>query len=240
MATFRLYDLNLVSATAKGDEGNSFSVDPAMSGNGAKIAFRSNATNLVPQDTNRSGDLFVKDTVTGEVIRANTAANGAQANASVGVSKSLSDDGRKVAFITAATNLVPGDTNKVDDALVKDLKTGAIIRASAAADGTQANRETNDVSLSPDGGKAVLTSLATNLTPGDTNRVFDVFIKDLKTGAVPGAKVRAGMRLSEVASAHCGPDLFWRCRFQIRSSFPSCRVATLRPWPNACWRRTPH
>jgi Ca2+-binding RTX toxin-like protein len=184
MATFRLSDLMLVSATAKGDEGNSFSVDPAMSGNGAKIAFRSNATNLVPQDTNRSSDLFVKDTVTGEVIRANTAANGAQANASVGVSKSLSDDGRKVAFITAATNLVPGDTNKVDDALVKDLKTGAIIRASAAADGTQANRETNDVSLSPDGGKAVLTSLATNLTPGDTNRVFDVFIKDLKTGAM--------------------------------------------------------
>jgi len=56
---------------------------------------------------------------------------------------------------------------------------------------------------------------------------------------VRGAKSRAGMRLSEVASALCGPDLFQACRFQRKSPFPSCRVATLRPWPNACWRRTP-
>ena len=38
---------------------------------------------------------------------------------------------------------------------------------------------------------------------------------------VPGAKSRAGMRLSEVASALCGPDLFLACRFQRRSPFPS-------------------
>ena len=42
-------------------------------------------------------------------------------------------------------------------------------------------------------------------------------------------KSRAGMRLSEVASALCGPDLFQACRFPRRSPFPSCRVATLRP-----------
>ena len=46
---------------------------------------------------------------------------------------------------------------------------------------------------------------------------------------VPGAKSRAGMRLSEVASALCGPDLFLACRFPRRSPFPACRVATLRP-----------
>jgi hypothetical protein len=46
---------------------------------------------------------------------------------------------------------------------------------------------------------------------------------------VPGAKSRAGMRLSEVASALCGPDLFQACRFQRRSPFQSCRVATLKP-----------
>jgi PAS domain-containing protein len=46
---------------------------------------------------------------------------------------------------------------------------------------------------------------------------------------VPGAKSRAGMRLSEVASTLCGPDLFLACRFQRRSPFAGCRVATLRP-----------
>jgi hypothetical protein len=46
---------------------------------------------------------------------------------------------------------------------------------------------------------------------------------------VPGAKSRAGMRLSEVASALCGPDLFLACRFQRRSPFRAYRVATLRP-----------
>src|SRR3954465_2650581 len=47
--------------------------------------------------------------------------------------------------------------------------------------------------------------------------------------AVPGAKSRAGMMMSEVALAHSGPDLFQACRFPRRSPFQSCRVATLRP-----------
>ena len=54
-------------------------------------------------------------------------------------------------------------------------------------------------------------------------------IKHFGRAKVPGAKVRAGMRLSEVASALCGPDLFQACRFQRRSPFRACRVATLRP-----------
>jgi hypothetical protein len=54
-------------------------------------------------------------------------------------------------------------------------------------------------------------------------------IKRLGDVEVPGAKSRAGMRLSEVASALCGPDLFQACRFQRRSPFQSCRVATLKP-----------
>ena len=54
-------------------------------------------------------------------------------------------------------------------------------------------------------------------------------LKHFRGIAVPGAKSRAGMRLSEVASTLCGPDLFLACRFQRRSPFAGCRVATLRP-----------
>ena len=64
---------------------------------------------------------------------------------------------------------------------------------------------------------------------GTSVTVFAINTKGMETGAVPGAKSRAGMRLSEVASALCGPDLFLACRFPRRSPFPACRVATLRP-----------
>jgi len=60
-----------------------------------------------------------------------------------------------------------------------------------------------------------------------TKKLFD--FNYLTINPVPGAKSRAGMRLSEVASALCGPDLFLACRFPRRSPFPACRVATLRP-----------
>jgi Ca2+-binding RTX toxin-like protein len=184
MAQFHLTDFNIVSTSASGAQGNSASVNPSASADGTKIAFRSFASNLVPGDTNQVADLFVKNTVTGQIIRANTSSSGAQSNVSPEEFSYLSDDGSRVGFVSSASDLVPGDTNGIQDVFVKDLASGKTMRVNTAADGTQANEVTYDVSLSANGTKAVFTSLATNLVPEDMNGAPDVFLKDLRTGAI--------------------------------------------------------
>lgn len=170
------------STDVLGNEANGLSNEPAISGDGSRVAFRSQANNLVPNDTNFD-DIFVKDLATGAVVRASTDASGGQANHHSN-SPSLSADGTKVAFYTAASNLVPGDTNGFTDVYVKDVVSGAVTRASLTASGVQANQHCYIPSLSADGTKVSFTSNATNLVANDTNASYDVFVKDLQTGGL--------------------------------------------------------
>ena len=140
-----------------------------------------------------AGDV-VRETVLGTgggaIIRVSVAADGTEANA-YSYNAVFSPDGSKVAFGSYASNLVAGDTNNTWDIFIKDLSTGAITRASTAADGTQAN-STHDIVysytgspvFSPDGSKVAFSSWASNLVAGDTNNTGDIFIKDLSTGAI--------------------------------------------------------
>ena len=172
-----------VSTAADGTQSNANSVVPAFSADGTKVAFASLADNLVPGDTNGTADVFVKDLATGATTRVSTAADGTQGNG-LSFAPSLSADGTKIVFDSAADNLVPGDTNGTTDVFVKDLATGAITRVSTAADGTQADSFSQFAALSADGTKVVFDSDADNLVPGDTNGQLDVFVKDIATGAI--------------------------------------------------------
>jgi len=96
----------------------------------------------------------------------------------------ISADGRYIAFGSNATNLVSGDSNDAKDIFVRDLSTNSIVRVSTATDGTQANGDSFDYAISPDGRFVVFDSLATNLVPGDFNGALDVFLKDLQTGTL--------------------------------------------------------
>ena len=174
-----------VSTSADGTQGNSFSDDPLISADGRYIAFSSEATNLVPGDTNGGSDVFVKNPQTGAIARVSTAVDGTQGNLSSHV-QSISADGRYIAFKSQATNLVPGDTNKKIDIFVKDLQTGAITRVSTAADGTQGNQSSEAGSLSGDGRYVAFDSDATNLVPGDTNGKHDVFVAQVGLWGIGG------------------------------------------------------
>jgi flagellin-like hook-associated protein FlgL len=170
------------SAGAQAIGGQSF--EATFSPDGRSIAFRSSASNLVAGDTNGVSDVFVKSLDTGVVTRISTDASGTQVFGE-SWSASFSPDGRYVAFSSAATNLVPGDTNGVDDAFIKDLETGAVTRISTDSLGAQAlGGHTYNVSFSADGQSVVFESSATNLVSGDTNTRYDIFIKNLTTGAV--------------------------------------------------------
>ena len=104
---------------------------------------------------------------------------------------SISADGRYVAFISDASNLVPGDTNGVTDIFVYDRQTGTIERVSVAADGTQGNGGSCQPSISADGRYVAFSSYASNLVPGDTNGISDVFVYDRQTDTIERVSVAA-------------------------------------------------
>src|SRR5205823_2291991 len=110
--SIRATSISLISAAADGTQGNRWSLDPVFSPDGTKVAFDSYASNLVPGDTNGANDIFIKDLTTGAVTRVSTAADGTQANGN-SYEPVFSPDGSKVAFLSAATNLMPGDTNGI-------------------------------------------------------------------------------------------------------------------------------
>src|SRR5439155_298670 len=99
-----------VSVNSAGTQGNDTSFSPSLSADGQLVAFASDATNLVPGDTNGVRDTFVHDLTTGETVRVSADSAGIQGNDSSST-PSLSADGQLVAFASDATNLVPGDTN---------------------------------------------------------------------------------------------------------------------------------
>src|SRR5207247_262593 len=133
-----------VSVASDGTEGNDVSMGSALSADGRFLAFDSAAADLVAGDTNRVSDVFVHDRQTGTTERVSVASDGAQGNGSSGLLSfafppALSADGRFVAFVSFATNLVAGDTNGATDVFVHDRQTGTTERVSVASDGTQGN-----------------------------------------------------------------------------------------------------
>jgi Tol biopolymer transport system component len=172
-----------VSVASDGTESNNHSYLPSISADGRYIAFRSDADNLVPGDTNSKSDVFVRDRETGMTTRVSVATDGSQANGNSGFfGISISFDGRFVAFDSEASNLVPGDTNQTWDVFVHDRQTSITTRVSVSSDGIQGNSESISPVLSADGRFVAFGSDATNLVPGVTNQAGDIFMHDRWTG----------------------------------------------------------
>ena len=112
-----------VSVTTGGAQavgGDLGSLYPNISADGRLVAFHSNATNLVPGDTNGVNDIFVRDRQTGRTERVSVSSAGAQSDADSSNTPAMSADGRRVAFHSTATNLVPGGTNGKGQIFVRD------------------------------------------------------------------------------------------------------------------------
>lgn len=169
-----------VSVDGAGTQGDSASYSPNLSSDGRFVAFHSFASNLVPGDTNAAYDVFVRDLQPGGgVTRVSVDSSGAQPNGPSNTRGArMTGDGRFVVFDSAATNLVPGDTNNSDDVFVHDRQTGATTRASVSTAGAQATSLCLYPSISDSGRFVSFHSTAINLVPGDTNNVGDVFVRD--------------------------------------------------------------
>jgi archaellum component FlaF (FlaF/FlaG flagellin family) len=166
-----------VSVASGGVQANDVSGYPTLSADGRYVAFRSWATNLVPGDTNDSSDIFVYDRQTGEISRVSVSSGGDQTNRDA-YSPAISADGRYVVFDSPAANLVPGDTNHSNDVFVHDRQTGETFLVSLASNGSLANDNSAEATVSADGGYVAFESWANNLVPGDSNDVGDVFVHE--------------------------------------------------------------
>ena len=129
-----------VSVASDGTEANGGSNDniPTISADGRFVTYFSEASNLVPGDTNNAGDIFVFDRQTGTTTRVSVASDGTEGNNS-SFQSDISADGRFVTYTSHASNLVPGDTNNTCDIFVFDRQTSTTTRVSVASDGTEAN-----------------------------------------------------------------------------------------------------
>jgi Tol biopolymer transport system component len=101
------------------EEGNGLSSSPSISGDGRFVAFQSRASNLVSGDTNGDYDIFVRDRSANTIERVSRASNGTQGN-EASVAPTISADGRLVAFMSTADNLVTGDSNDEWDVFLHD------------------------------------------------------------------------------------------------------------------------
>ncbi len=176
------------SLHSSGAEGNAASAAVALSANGRFAAFESAAGNLVAGDTNGASDVFVRDRVSGVTTRVSVGSAGAEADGP-SFAPAISADGRFVAFESAATNLVTGDTNGVRDVFVHDRQSGTTVRVSVSSAGAEADAASAAPAISASGRRIAFASGATNLVAGDTNAVQDVFVHDLVTGVTARVSV---------------------------------------------------
>ena len=141
--TTTLVSVNLSGSA--GGNGDSLPVD--LSADGRYALFESNASDLVPGDTNQAADIFLRDLSSNSTLLVSISTNGGVGN---GTSRSpaITPDGRFVAFVSAANNLVPDDTNGIPDVFVRDLLAGTTTLVSVGA-GRRQTRPTWGTARSP-------------------------------------------------------------------------------------------
>jgi Tol biopolymer transport system component len=185
--------------------GNGDSVPATISPDGRYVLFASWASDLT---TNAIGQfdvqLYRRDRRTGSTVLVSANATGLGGGNAPSLSGAMSANGRYVVFESKATDLVRDDTNNASDVFVRDLAAGVTQMVSVAPDGAPGNGASTEPVITPDGRYVVFLSTATNLVAADTNRIADVFIRDLTTATTrlvsAGAVIPTGASVALMAT----------------------------------------
>jgi Tol biopolymer transport system component len=165
----------------------------AMSADGRYLVFSSTASNVAPDDTNNTLDVFAFDRLDGTTRLVSVSHTGAGAGNNRSFNFSISADGRFVAFHSDATDLVTlADTNNFTDVFVRDLVANVTVPVTLNAAGTGfAELGGRDPLLSADGTAVAFQSYSSDLVASDANNASDVFVRDLASGTTRLASVNA-------------------------------------------------
>lgn len=164
-------DAALPSLTANG---TSLLWGSSVSTNGRYVAFTSDADNVIASDTNGWRDVFVRDLVTGTNILVSADTNGLPA-AGLSTAPTISGDGRYVAFLSYAANIVPGDTNNTTDVFRRDLQTGTTVLVSVDTNGGVAGASSLFPPVMSSDGRYVL------FYPNSSSSTYTLYLRDVNS-----------------------------------------------------------
>ena len=172
-----------VNVSSTGQEANHSNTEaPGISLDGRFVVFNSYASNLVPRDTNSEHDVFVRDLHTDSTTRVSVTSDGTEATGGFSAGGRISADGRFITFISAASNLVVGDTNGTNDVFVHDRATKKTTRVSVDSAGGQQNYAAFSADISHDGRFVAFTSTLLVWSPLPPGTLAGVFLYDRWTG----------------------------------------------------------
>jgi hypothetical protein len=210
--------IQLVSANSLGNSGTTpnsgigdGSFRPVISESGNYVAFTSTASDLVADDTNGKKDVFLRDLTAGTTILVNRDSAGVVGNDTSDYA-SLSQNGKRVSFISSATNLVSNDTNGTQDVFVRDITTNSTFLISHTPSGIPGNNRSGSSSItgsavdiapviSGDGNFVAFNSAASDLVANDADGAEDVFITGVGFGnAVLATRRNTGSATSKTGS----------------------------------------
>jgi Tol biopolymer transport system component len=170
-----------VSVSSAEAQANGMADGSSISGTGRFVSFFSAATNLVAGDTNGVLDIFVRDRQLGVTERVSVGSDGRQANRG-SFRAAISSDGRFVAFLSLASNLVTSDTGSVVNVFIRDRWRGTTQLVSVGTHGAAGNENSDAMSISADGRFVAFRSAASNLVPGAGDGRYHIFVRDLQLG----------------------------------------------------------
>ena len=167
--------IELISVAMAGQANATSSSAPGISADGRYVVFASEASNLVPGDSNGHSDVFLRDRVAGTTTLVSVHSDGTQGDGDPGrEGLDVSADGRYVIFGSTASNLVDGDSNNVSDVFLRDLVLGETTRVSVGPNGEQGDGHSTAPQMNADASRVVFSSNAGSLAvDGDAN--WDVF-----------------------------------------------------------------
>jgi hypothetical protein len=163
-----------------------------LSEDGRYLIFQSNASNLVPNNTNGLTDVFHYDRQTGEILLISASVGGADSGNGYSTGHVISADGNRIAFTSAASDLVANDDNGgTEDVFVGDVAAGTTTLVSIRMDELGSG---DSISFGPvisaDGNVVAFESYASDLTANDTDFNGNVFTRNLGTDTTTLVSVR--------------------------------------------------
>jgi Tol biopolymer transport system component len=190
-----------VSVSTAGDQANGPSGLPDVSATGRYVVFASTATNLVASDTNGASDVFLRDRDTdadgvfdevGAVAttRLSVGASAAQLDGA-STSPVITSDGRYVAFVSTATNLLAGAT-AASQVYRLDRTSGTVVRVSVDTGAPAGDQNSDQPAISADGNVVAFRSRSTNLQPHDLTPHPDIYLRDVTAGTTVRASGTPG------------------------------------------------
>lgn len=184
--------LERVSLTADGQQIDGNSVG-TITPDGQIALIISDGNGIIPGEDNsgRRSAIYWREWQTGAMERITSGIDGRFPDGTF-VHVWGSHDGSRVVFSSDSSNLVPGDTNGALDIFLYERSSGSVKRISVAQDGTEANGASGQPQITADGDYVVFRSHASNLVPGDSNDVSDIFRYEVETGQIDRISVGMG------------------------------------------------